>query len=203
MTLSGVRRLGIFGGAFDPPHNGHVALARAAIDALQLDCLLVIPTGQAWHKPRQLSDARHRLAMCNLAFGDLGPVKVDSRETLRNGPTYTVDTLLELEQQYPAAQRYLLLGEDQARALPTWHRAVEVARLAIICIAMREQGAGSDGPAPPGGALPAGAQRIPMPPHAASATAIRARVACGDGAGPMVPPAVARYIEDNHLYKTH
>lgn len=205
MTQAGPRRIGLFGGAFDPPHLGHVALARAAIEQLQLDLLLVMPTGHAWHKARALTQASHRLAMCALAFGGLGPVQVDARETQRSGPTYTVDTLSELSAQYPDAALHLLMGEDQARAFSTWHRANDVIRFAIICIAVRPQdpqvSAAAADPTDP--LLLADAVRIQIPPHPESATAVRARVARGDGVGPMVSPAVARYIEDNHLYTTN
>ena len=87
------KRIGVFGGAFDPPHLAHMALVKTAVADLQLDELRVIPTGQAWHKPRALSPAHHRLAMAQLAFADLPNVLVDPRETQRVGPSYTVDTL--------------------------------------------------------------------------------------------------------------
>ena len=85
-------RIGVFGGAFDPPHQAHVALARAAIEQFELDSLHVIPTGQAWHKARALSTAEHRLAMTKLAFQDEAKVVIDERELQRTGPTFTIDT---------------------------------------------------------------------------------------------------------------
>ena len=99
-----VLRLGVFGGAFDPPHRAHVALVEAAIAQLQLDRVQVLPTGQAWHKPRQLSAAADRLVMTRLAFEPLPQVAVDDREILRAGPSYTSDTLQELQHEYPHAQ---------------------------------------------------------------------------------------------------
>ena len=98
-------RIGVFGGAFDPPHNAHVALAEAALAQLDLAELHVIPTGQAWHKSRALTPKEDRLAMTRLAFTGLkGTVVIDSREVLRDGPTYTLDTLHELQQEQPGAQ---------------------------------------------------------------------------------------------------
>ena len=95
--MSGPRqRLGMFGGAFDPPHNAHVTLAGVAVDQLALDELRIFPTGQAWHKARPLSPSVHRLAMARLAFQGLPRVVVDPRELEREGPTYTVDTLFEI-----------------------------------------------------------------------------------------------------------
>ena len=84
------RRIGVFGGAFDPPHNAHVALVRAALSQLALDAFFVFPTGQAWHKPRALSPAADRLEMARLAFSDCPAVTVDQREMLRPGPTYKI-----------------------------------------------------------------------------------------------------------------
>ena len=78
------QRIGVFGGAFDPPHLGHVALAQAAVAQLGLSRLLVVPTGQAAHKEQPLSNAHHRLRMCELAFATIPEVRVDPRETLRS-----------------------------------------------------------------------------------------------------------------------
>ena len=105
---AGEQRIGVFGGAFDPPHHAHVALARAAIEQFELGSLHVIPTGQAWHKARALSAAEHRLAMTRLAFQDDAKVVVDERELQRTGPTFTIDTLEALQAENPQARLYLL-----------------------------------------------------------------------------------------------
>ena len=91
------QKVGLFGGAFDPPHRTHVAVAQAAVEQLHLDVLHVVPTGHAWHKQRPLTAAQHRLEMCRLAFADVNRAMVDGRETCRSGPTYTIDTLQELQ----------------------------------------------------------------------------------------------------------
>ena len=134
-------RIGLFGGAFDPPHGAHVALARAAVEQLGLDRLHVAPTGMAWHKAQTLSAAAHRLAMCRLAFGGLPKVFVDDRELRRGGPTYTIDTLTELRAQYPGAELFLQIGADQAAAFHTWRRAGEIVDMAVISIAVRADSA--------------------------------------------------------------
>ncbi|MEP6966196.1 MAG: nicotinate (nicotinamide) nucleotide adenylyltransferase, partial [Polaromonas sp.] len=133
------RRIGVFGGAFDPPHNAHVALARAALEQFALDALYIVPTGQAWHKARTLSDAEDRLAMTRLAFGDIAGVVVDERELQRAGPTFTIDTLQALQAENPAAQLYLFIGADQFSTFRQWHKWQEILELAIICIADRAQ----------------------------------------------------------------
>ncbi len=147
------RRIGVYGGAFDPPHRAHRALAEAALRQLALDTLLVLPTGQAWHKARPLTDARHRLAMCRLAFADLPGVVVDAREIARDGPTYTVDTLAELRTEHPGAALFVVMGADQWLAFRSWRRWEDILRWATVAVANRPSGARDATPAPDGAAL--------------------------------------------------
>ena len=195
-------RIGMFGGAFDPPHIAHIALARAAVQQLDLDKLHIIPTGFAWHKARVLTDRKHRIAMCELAFAQVPGVVVDPRETLRNGPTYTADTLTELKSQYPGAEIFLVLGEDQARALGQWHRADEVRGNAIICVAARPDSAESARQTGTESIEIPGMRLIHMPPTAVSATEIRHIAAQQHSLTPLVFDSVARYIDQHHLYQT-
>jgi nicotinate-nucleotide adenylyltransferase len=202
-------RMGVFGGAFDPPHAAHVALVQAAIDQLQLDQVRVLPTGQAWHKPRALSDAADRLAMTRLAFAQVPQVVVDERELQRQGPSYTVDSLRELAEQFPQVQLYLLIGDDQRRSLPSWRQIEEIARLAIICAAGRDGAvqAWRDSSAETSATAPqpfdARIQTLSMPLMPHSATDIRALVATDRNIEGLVPPAVERYIHEHHLYRPH
>jgi nicotinate-nucleotide adenylyltransferase len=193
------RRVGVFGGAFDPPHRAHVALAGAAVEQLQLDELRIFPTGQAWHKTQALSAPEHRLAMAGIAFGGMPRTVVDDRELRRPGPTYTIDTLRELKAEQPVSELFLVMGEDQATALTRWREWEEVLRLAVICMAARPQ-AGAAEQAP---ALPAQARLrlLDLPNMSESATEIRGRTARGDGIAHLVPPGVASYIELHHLYQ--
>jgi nicotinate-nucleotide adenylyltransferase len=196
-------RIGVFGGAFDPPHFGHVALAKAAIAELSLDKLLVIPTGHAWHKARALSPAEYRLAMATLAFADIPEVQVDARETRRTGASYTVDTLRELHAENPGAALHLLIGEDQALALHTWHESEALPALAIICVAARADSTGAKGQFDALSAEIPGLTVLHMPPMAVSATEIRQRVASGESIAPLVFEPVARYIDQHLLYRPH
>lgn len=202
MTQPAPQRLGVFGGAFDPPHRAHQALAQAAVQQLQLDQLRIVPTGQAWHKSRSLSAPAHRLAMARLAFADLPGACIDPRELSRSGPSYTVDTLAELHAEYPQAQLFLLMGDDQAQALTTWHRWQDLPRLATICVAARGYSTGSGGQFGPNFPSMASLQLLKMPPLDLSATTIRERLACGQDIGTLVSEPVARYIADHHLYQT-
>ena len=195
------QRIGVFGGAFDPPHRGHLALAQAAVAQLGLGQLLVVPTGQAAHKQRPLSPAVHRLAMCELAFAELPQAVVDARETLRSGPSYTVDTLEELQAQYPQARLCLLIGQDQALALDRWHRAGELARLATIHCVARPDSADKPGAIAPPLLDKYALQWLSMPAMPHSATDIRQRVAQHQSIETLVSEPVARYIATHHLYQ--
>ena len=197
-----MKRIGIFGGAFDPPHVAHAALVKAALAELQLDELRVLPTGQAWHKTRALSPAPHRLAMAQLAFADLPQVVVDPREIERAGPSYTVDTLREFKALWPQAELFLILGEDQAHALPSWHDWQEILKLAIICVATRAYATGASAKFDLETAHPSRFRRLPMPTLNVSATDIRARIAAHLSVADLVFEPVARYIAHHHLYQT-
>ena len=196
------QRIGVFGGAFDPPHRGHVALAQAAVTQLGLCQLLVVPTGLALHKQRPLSPAQHRLRMCELAFAEIPQVAVDPRETLRSGPSYTVDTLEELHRQYPQAQLCLLIGQDQARALHQWHRAAALAQLATIHVATRHDSEDDSSPISPSQAEKFALQRLDMPVMPHSATDIRQRLSHREDIETLLTEPVARYIATHHLYQT-
>lgn len=197
-----LRRLGIFGGAFDPPHLAHRALAEVALAQLQLDELRVLPTGQAWHKTRQLTAAEHRLAMAQLAFDALPGVVLDDREIRRAGPSYTLDTLRELRDEQPQAELYLIMGKDQADVLPTWRNWQDIVRIAIICVADRDGLTGQETQFNPPPEMAPRFRKLSMPAMDISATGIRARIASQQGISPLVCEAVARYIEDHHLYTT-
>ncbi len=198
------QRIGVFGGAFDPPHHAHIALARAAIQQFQLDALHVIPTGQAWHKARALSAAEHRLAMTKLAFQDEAKVVIDERELQRTGPTFTIDTLEALQTQNPQARLYLFMRADQFFAFQQWYRWQDILELAIICIAARADSAWATGQFD---AYPGRSSRfavLEMPTRPVSATQIRqliaSRAVSPDDLAQLVSRPVARYISLHRLY---
>jgi nicotinate-nucleotide adenylyltransferase len=192
-------RVGLFGGAFDPPHKAHVALALAAVDQLALDVLHICPTGGAWHKAHGLADAAHRLAMAAIAFADVPKAMLDDREIRRPGATYTIDTLRELHAERPGAELFLVMGEDQAAGFTRWREWQAIAGLAILCIARRLDAA-TDRPVL---ALPEGvrAVQLELPLHPESATQVRQRFARGQDIAELVPAGVARYIAQHHLYR--
>jgi len=193
-------RVGVLGGAFDPPHVGHIAMAVTALNQLRLDVLHVLPTGRAWHKTHALTPAEHRLAMARLAFEGMERVVVDPREIQRVGPTYTIDTLLELQLLYPGARMHLILGQDQAEALPTWHRIDDILKIAIICVAGRAIPTRAAGTFDASNRLLTSFQQLDMPQVDISATELRSRLADHQSVVPLVFESVARYIAHHHLY---
>lgn len=202
---SALVRVGMFGGAFNPPHCAHAALARAAIGECWLDRLYVMPTGNAWHRAGVLASAADRIAMCELAFQDIDRCRVDARETKRDGPTYTIDTLLELRSLHPGAKLFLLVGADQAAAMPKWHRTEDIFKLATIIVAARALpicGSALFDSKFPADLVAPDAHVLRLAPASNSASDVRSRISLGQPIDTLVDPAVARYIAQHHLYQT-
>lgn len=207
------RRIGLYGGAFDPPHEAHRALAESALTQLGLDLLLILPTGEAWHKSRPLTSAEHRLAMSRLAFADLPNTRIDDREMRRTGPTYTVDTLEEVAAEYPSAELFLIIGADQLHKFRSWYRWRDVLAKATLAVANRAERVGSDAISPAHRPSDLSSVDIPfvaltMPPLNVSATALRSHMQQDwlDGVlddVPLVSPSVAGYISTHNLYQNH
>ncbi len=193
-----VGRLGVFGGSFDPPHAAHQAMVQAAMTQLQLDRLLIVPTGQAYHKARPLSDAAHRLAMCEAVWGEVPGVQIDPRETQRDRPSYTVDTLTELQTQWPSTPIYLLMGADQWSAFKTWKDWMRILDMTTVVVATR--------PGQPEVSDELPCVHLSMPAMTWSSTELRAAAVQGhfDATDPShspLHPAVASYISQHHLYQ--
>ncbi|MEY2994573.1 MAG: hypothetical protein RL357_1508 [Pseudomonadota bacterium] len=199
-----LRRIGVLGGAFDPPHRAHVALAQAAVTQLSLDLLWIVPTGHAWHKARALSDGRHRLAMAELAFLGVPQARVTDLELRRTGPSYTVDTLEELQMQAKGseAEWFLLMGADQAQAFHTWQRQADILARARLAVANR--GTDDAFEASPLANLPWPMTLIDMPRDPVSSTLIRNQLRSTEQAQTdqsVLDEAVAGYIAQHNLYQ--
>lgn len=197
-------RVGIFGGSFDPPHQAHLALARAALVQLDLDELRWLPAGQPWQKTRELTPADDRCAMVAAAIAGEPRFVLDRRETLRPGPSYTIDTVRELQAELPGAALYLVIGQDQCAKLDSWRDWAALADAVTLVVAAR-----GEATVEPPAALSGHAFRLhalSMPPMAVSATAVRAHLAAGGRAEEltpaMVPDEVARYIDSHRLYQS-
>jgi len=191
------RRIGLFGGTFDPPHNAHVALASLALDELGLDELRWIPAGQPWQKARQITPAAQREAMVRLAMASEPRFMIERCEIKRQGPSFTLDTVRELQAARPGAEWFLIIGQDQYANLHTWRDWRELLARVTLAVANRPGVA-----IEPHADVKAAAQRIvPLPMQDIASTDIRARVAAGQDITALVPAGVARYIEAHHLYR--
>ena len=183
--------LGILGGTFDPVHNAHLAMARAALDHLGLQKILWIPTGTTRYRAPAVASAHHRLEMLRLALAGDARAEIDPRELSSGASGYTVDTLHELKLENGDTPLWLLMGADQYAKLATWQRPEEVRRLARIAVFER-----------PGCPLrDPEVKKIPLAPLLISASDIRARVGRGEDISGLVPAAVANYIGRYGLYR--
>ncbi|HJW10401.1 MAG TPA: nicotinate-nucleotide adenylyltransferase [Albitalea sp.] len=190
-------RIGLFGGSFDPVHNAHVALARTALEHLQLDEVRWIPAGQPWQKARSLTPAEHRAAMVALAIEGEPRFRLERCELDRQGASYTLDTVRELQAAQPGAQWFLVIGQDQYAGLHTWHDWQVLLGLVTLAVAQRP---GAPAPGNPEVTRVAHTQ-VALPMMDISSTDIRQRIAEGRDFTDMVPAAVARYIDQHHLYR--
>lgn len=192
------RRIGLLGGTFDPVHNAHLALACIALDTLGLDELRWIPAGAPWQKTRRITAGAHRAAMLQLAIAGEPRFVLERCELERAGPSYTLDTVRELQQREPGAQWFLVIGQDQFANLHTWHGSDELLSRVTLAVAARPRAALQVDPQLLGHAY----QVLPLPQMDIAATAVRERVAHGEPIDDLVPPAVARYIDQHALYRS-
>ncbi len=205
-------KIGIYGGTFNPPHLGHFEAAKAAIDTLGLDKLLLIPDSVPPHKdmPDRSPDGAHRLEMTRLMADALqkpGVVEVSDLEMERAGKSYTSDTLAQIHAQYPEAELWLLMGTDMYLTLHQWHEPEKVLKLARVCAFGRAAGDTRevfdrqvDHLAKTYGAV---TQLITIPNLVeVSSTQLREQLAAGQGGADLLP-AVYGYILRKGLYGTH
>lgn len=189
------RRIGLFGGTFNPVHTGHLLMAQDAREALRLEQVRFIPCAFPPHKPApDLAPARDRLAMLRLALRDHDGFVLDDLEIRRGAPSYSVDTLEALRCRQPDAQFYFIIGADSLPDLPRWYQAARLAKLATFVVVPR-----------PGFALPAiprGWRVRVLAGHACDIASrdIRRRVAAGKPIRELVPATVLRYIQRRNLY---
>ena len=202
--------IGVYGGTFDPPHWGHITAARAAMEQLGLDKLVLIPDRVPPHKalPEGSASPEQRLEMAALATAELGKrAEVSDRELRRSGPSYTSDTLAALRREYPEDTLWLLMGSDMFLSLQTWHAPEEIMALARIAPFSREaedeSAAFAAQKARLERAYSAQIQIVQNPEvRELSSTEVRAALAAGRGSD-LLPPAVYGYVLREHLYGTH
>jgi nicotinate-nucleotide adenylyltransferase len=199
-------RLAFFGGSFDPPHAGHLAVIRAVLDGHHADRVIVAPKSRPPHKAGvKLTPFGHRLAMLHLATAGLPAVAVSDIEMDPAKSSFTFDTLSLLSAQHPEAEVVLLIGADSLRQLHTWRRAPElVERWPVLAHPRPGETVTLDElrqhwPEPVARRLLAGL--LPALEHDVSATAIRAALARGENPADLLPPGVGEYILRHGLYR--
>ena len=191
-------RIGVFGGSFDPVHRAHVALAQSALGALHLDQVRWVPAGNPWQKTRAITAAEDRVALVQAAIAAEPRFVLDRIEVDRSGPSYTLDTIRELQAAHPGVQWVLLIGQDQYSGLHTWRDWQML--LALVELAVANRPGDLRQPHPDVQAFPH--RMVPLPMLDISSTDIRTRVAAGLDISHLVPPGVARYIETHGLYRS-
>jgi nicotinate-nucleotide adenylyltransferase len=188
-------KLGLFGGSFDPVHLGHLLVAQAAREELELTRLFFITAAQSPFKPDQKpSPANERLRLLRLSLAGKDWCEIDEQEIKRGGVSYTIDTVRDYARRFPQAQLFYLIGADNVPSLPQWRDAAELARLAEFAAIPRPGQAASLFPAPFRGRTLSGF------PLAVSSSQIRQRVKVGQTIDHLVPAPVAEAIRNNRLY---
>ena len=193
--------VGLLGGTFDPPHVGHLALADEAIRRFALERLVVVPTGTPPHK-RAKADAETRFRLAEAAFAGRPRVELSRRELERPGPSYTVDTARWAERRF--GDVVLLVGADEFGDFLSWREPDEILRHVRLGVASR--------PGFPRARLdavlaalerPDRVELFPIPEVPVSSRELRARIASGEPVGELLPPTVARLVEDAGLYRCY
>lgn len=198
-----MEKIGIYGGTFNPIHNGHLHLARCFVQRLGLDRVILIPTNVPPHKAaKDLVNAQDRLKMCALA-AQIEGFQVSDVEIARQGPSYTRDTLLVMAERFPDSELYLITGEDMFLTVESWRDPGLIFQLAVLCAAPRSSGGI--------GALSKHAARLrqfgartvveDIEYLPISSTMIRDAVKSGQSITGLVPASVEEYIREHQLYQ--
>ncbi len=200
-------RIGVFGGTFDPVHYGHLLLAESCREQCQLDEVWLVPAATPPHKRQQdLTPAKSRLTMLELAIAGHGSFRLSTLELDRGGLSYTVQTLTEIHTCHPEAELFFLMGGDSLRDLPTWREPARICELAIPTVVVR-----AGAPAPDFNCLQTFVSssrmeqirtfQVTMPVIELSSSEIRTRVAAGQSIRFRTPRGVEKFIETNGLYR--
>jgi nicotinate-nucleotide adenylyltransferase len=194
MALTDKRRIGVMGGTFDPIHNGHLVAASEVASAFDLDEVIFVPTGSPYLKDN-VTPAEHRYLMTVIATASNPRFKVSRIDIDRAGPTYTVDTLADMQRLYPDAELVFISGADAIAQISAWKNADQLWDLAHF-VAVSRPGHKLTIPDAPEGAI----SKLEIPALAISSTDIRARVQTGKPVWYLVSDGVVQYIAKNSLY---
>jgi nicotinate-nucleotide adenylyltransferase len=184
------KKIGIFGGTFDPIHHAHLILARDALEALDLEKVIFVPAAASPHKlDQQLAPPDVRLEMLRAAIESEPDFEFDPMELQRSTPSYAIETIEAFRQRDPDAELFYLIGEDNAGRLETWHRFAELSKI-VQFVVLDRSGEKTEHP-----------YRAIRRHLDISATDIRNRVATGRSIRYLVPRAVEKIIHDRQLYR--
>ncbi len=187
-------RIGILGGTFDPPHYGHLTIAETAIRKLKLKEVIFVPAKTPPHKSEEeISSRRDRLAMLKLAVAGKERILISEIEFERQGPSYTVDTLTELQREYPDDEFYFLIGADNISEMESWHLPERIFEMVNVVAAGRPG-------FPAAGRFADMIESFEMKPVSISSTMIREKVRSGQSISELLPAAVEEYILKRNLY---
>lgn len=187
-----MKRIGILGGTFNPPHNGHLLAAERVREMLELDEVWFIPTGVPPHKHPSAVSAKKRAFMVQCAIQTNDSFRLNEIEIHRAGPSYTIDTIRDLKKQYPGYQFYFIIGADMIAYLPRWHEIEELSKL-IEFAGVNRSGYELESDYP--------VHLIEIPTVDISSTAIRERICKGKSVKYMTPDAVIQFIKEHQLYE--
>ncbi len=194
-------RIGIFGGAFNPVHNGHISLATHAVSALSLDKLILVPTADPPHKSgANLAPANARLDMLSLAFKDFGNAVVSDIEFKRSGKSYTYYTVNQIAELYPGSKMFLIIGQDQFVNFDSWYKWRDILNSVTLFAAARNENSKQ--------MMIDSAKKIGIcnyvlsdaPPVVVSSSEIRNRIINGENVSHFLPCDVLKYIKEKGLY---
>lgn len=183
-------KIGLFGGAFNPIHLGHVKIAKEAIRQMSLDKLIVIPTGNAPHKKETEISREHRFNMAQLAFKDDDKIEVSDYELNREEISYSADTVEHFKKLYPNDDLFFIIGDDSYNNLSSWHEPQRILSASTLLVFERE-----------GAKILPPAVKINMERIEISSSEIRDNIYIGKDFINLLPKSVFNYIIKNNLYK--
>lgn len=202
----GLGRLLLFGGTFDPPHNGHLQMLQSCVAAVRPDRVLIVPTHLPPHKRAGSTPGPARLAMCRAAFVPrFAAAHVSTMELLRRGKSYSYDTVAALRRYCPETEIFLAVGSDMLLTLPSWHRYEQLKEMVTFVAQMRQKGEGAESEAKQfAQTLQAKGARVLFaegPVQEISSTEIRELAAKGEDISALVPKEVLAIIQQRNLYR--
>ena len=187
-----MNRIGILGGTFNPPHNGHLLMAELVRESMKLDEIWLLPASVPPHKQETSTSAVLRAEMAQLAAGTNEYFSVQNIELKRTGVSYTFDTIKILKERYPENDFYFIIGADMIAYLPKWHRIEELSRL-IQFVGVNRTGYKVESKYP--------VHLVDIPAIDLSSTAIRARIRKRQTVKYMLPDTLIHFIKEHQLYE--